>query len=98
MTRDPALDETLTETFPASDAPSALPNADGDALLRDEQVSKPSSVSVLLREPSPESFSKGAPSTGDPIATAASAKLGGKKGQGPTAALAFLAFLAMWFV
>ena len=24
--------------------------------------------------------------------------LGGKKGQGPTATLAFLAFLAMWFV
>lgn len=30
--RDAALDETLAETFPASDAPSTLPNPDDDAL------------------------------------------------------------------
>ena len=41
--RDAALDETLAETFPASDAPSTLPNPDDDALLRDEQDSRPSS-------------------------------------------------------
>lgn len=42
--REAALDETLAETFPASDAPSTLPNPDDDAFLRDEQDSSPSSV------------------------------------------------------
>jgi hypothetical protein len=41
--REAALDETLAETFPASDAPSTLPNPDDDTLLRDEQDSSPSS-------------------------------------------------------
>jgi hypothetical protein len=41
--REAALDETLAETFPASDAPSTLPDPDDDALLRDEQDSGPSS-------------------------------------------------------
>lgn len=41
--REAALDETLAETFPASDAPSTLPNPDDDALLRDGQDSSPSS-------------------------------------------------------
>ena len=31
--REAALDEALAGTFPASDAPSALPNPDDDALL-----------------------------------------------------------------
>jgi hypothetical protein len=31
--REAALDETLAETFPASDAPSTLPNPDDDALF-----------------------------------------------------------------
>lgn len=43
--REAALDETLAETFPASDAPSTLPNPDDDALLRDEQDSRPSGPS-----------------------------------------------------
>ena len=34
--REAALDETLAETFPASDAPSTLPNPDDDTLV-DEQ-------------------------------------------------------------
>lgn len=29
--RERALDETLAETFPASDAPSTIPNPDDDA-------------------------------------------------------------------
>ncbi len=33
--RDAALDETLAESFPASDAPSSLPNPDDDSLLED---------------------------------------------------------------
>jgi hypothetical protein len=37
--RDAALDETLAETFPASDAPSTVPNPDDDDLLRDKQDS-----------------------------------------------------------
>jgi hypothetical protein len=35
--REAALDETLAETFPASDAPSTLPNPDDDTLV-DEQT------------------------------------------------------------
>jgi hypothetical protein len=41
--RQAALDETLAETFLASDAPSTLPNPDDDALPRDEQDSGPGS-------------------------------------------------------
>jgi hypothetical protein len=39
--REAALDETLAETFPASDAPSTLPNPDDDALLHDEAKVRP---------------------------------------------------------
>jgi hypothetical protein len=36
--RDAALDETIAETFPASDAPSSIPNPDNDdALPPDER-------------------------------------------------------------
>lgn len=35
--REAALDRTLENTFPASDAPSTLPNPDNDALLAEEQ-------------------------------------------------------------
>jgi hypothetical protein len=31
--RDAGLDETLKQTFPASDAPSTIPNPDKDELL-----------------------------------------------------------------
>jgi len=41
--RDAALDETLAESFPASDAPSTLPNPDDDTLQHDEQDSAPGS-------------------------------------------------------
>jgi hypothetical protein len=48
--REAALDETLAESFPASDASSTLPNPDDDELLdneaatkRDEQVPGPGS-------------------------------------------------------
>ena len=33
--REAALDETLAETFPASDAPSTLPNPDDDTLAHE---------------------------------------------------------------
>ena len=36
--REAALDETLAATFPASDAPSTLPNPDDDTLLRETDV------------------------------------------------------------
>jgi hypothetical protein len=36
--REAALDETLAETFPASDPPSTIPNPDEDDLLEDEPV------------------------------------------------------------
>ena len=36
--REAALDETLAATFPASDAPSTLPNPDDDNLLRETDV------------------------------------------------------------
>ena len=35
--REAALDETLAETFPASDPPSTLPNPDDDAVLRKDE-------------------------------------------------------------
>jgi len=31
--REAALDETIAETFPASDPPSTLPNPDDDSLM-----------------------------------------------------------------
>jgi hypothetical protein len=34
--RDAALDETIAETFPASDAPSSIPNPDNDDALPPE--------------------------------------------------------------
>ena len=34
--REAALDETLAETFPASDAPSTLPNPDDDTLAGEQ--------------------------------------------------------------
>jgi hypothetical protein len=37
--REAALDETLAETFPASDAPSSLPNPDDDTLAQDDTES-----------------------------------------------------------
>jgi hypothetical protein len=33
--REAALDETLADTFPASDPPSSIPNPDDDAVLED---------------------------------------------------------------
>lgn len=33
--REAALDETLAETFPASDPPSTIPNPDEDEVLED---------------------------------------------------------------
>lgn len=38
--REAALDETLAETFPASDPPSTLPNPDDDSLDEGEQKTK----------------------------------------------------------
>jgi hypothetical protein len=35
--REAALDRTLAESFPASDAPSSVPNPDDDTLLRDDR-------------------------------------------------------------
>jgi hypothetical protein len=37
--REAALDETLEESFPASDAPSTLPNPDDDSLIDDRSPS-----------------------------------------------------------
>jgi hypothetical protein len=34
--REAALDETLAETFPASDPPSTIPNPDDDELIEGE--------------------------------------------------------------
>ena len=33
--REAALDETIAESFPASDPPSTIPNPDDDELLKD---------------------------------------------------------------
>jgi hypothetical protein len=41
--REAALDETLADTFPASDAPSTLPNPDDDSLLPPPRSQEPSS-------------------------------------------------------
>jgi hypothetical protein len=35
--REAALDETLAETFPASDPPSSIPNPDDDDALEDKR-------------------------------------------------------------
>jgi hypothetical protein len=35
--RDAALDETIEQTFPASDPPSSIPNPDDDDLLPDSE-------------------------------------------------------------
>ena len=45
--RDAALDETLAETFPASDPPSTLPNPDNDAPTRDEHDEHGASKEVV---------------------------------------------------
>jgi hypothetical protein len=34
--REAALDETLADTFPASDPPSTIPNPDDDQVLEDQ--------------------------------------------------------------
>jgi len=34
--REAALDETIAESFPASDAPSSIPNPDDDDALEDK--------------------------------------------------------------
>jgi hypothetical protein len=34
--REAALDETIAESFPASDAPSTIPNPDDDGVLEDQ--------------------------------------------------------------
>jgi hypothetical protein len=47
------LDETLAETFPASDARSTLPNPDDDGRLCDEQDSRPSGGPSLVDENKP---------------------------------------------
>lgn len=39
--REAALDETLAETFPASDPPSTLPNPDDDALVEGDDDTRP---------------------------------------------------------
>ena len=35
--RDAALDETIEQTFPASDPPSSIPNPDDDDLLPEQE-------------------------------------------------------------
>jgi hypothetical protein len=35
--REAALDETIAETFPASDPPSTIPNPDNDDLLEQDE-------------------------------------------------------------
>ena len=39
--REAALDQTIADSFPASDAPSSLPNPDDDEQLPDDVDSKP---------------------------------------------------------
>jgi hypothetical protein len=36
--REAALDETLADTFPASDPPSSIPNPDDDEVLEEDDV------------------------------------------------------------
>jgi hypothetical protein len=35
--REAALDETIAETFPASDPPSTIPNPDDDEVVQEDQ-------------------------------------------------------------
>lgn len=39
--REAALDKTIEDTFPASDAPSSLPNPDDDELVAEDVDSEP---------------------------------------------------------
>jgi hypothetical protein len=39
--REAALDKTIEDTFPASDAPSSLPNPDDDELVSEDVDSEP---------------------------------------------------------
>jgi hypothetical protein len=39
--REAALDETIADTFPASDPPSTLPNPDDDSVLEDRGEEMP---------------------------------------------------------
>jgi hypothetical protein len=36
--REAALDETIAESFPASDPPSTIPNPDDDEVLEDQKA------------------------------------------------------------
>jgi hypothetical protein len=36
--REAALDETIADSFPASDPPSTIPNPDDDAVLEDQKA------------------------------------------------------------
>ena len=45
--REAALDETIAETFPASDPPSTLPNPDDDSLM--DEASVPTAESEEIR-------------------------------------------------
>lgn len=48
--REAALDETLAETFPASDPPSTLPNPDDDAFVgADGEAGSPQRRPAQLR-------------------------------------------------
>jgi len=49
--REAALDETLAETFPASDAPSTVPNPDDDSVLDPEKPSGEASSTVRAGAP-----------------------------------------------
>ena len=44
--RDAALDETLAETFPASDPPSTLPNPDNDEAISETDTDAEQESSV----------------------------------------------------
>jgi hypothetical protein len=55
--REAALDETIAESFPASDPPSTIPNPDGDAAVPAEPPAKDAS----------EHGSRGAAGPLDPI-------------------------------
>jgi hypothetical protein len=46
--RDAALDETIEESFPASDPPSTVPNPDDDALEEQKRKEKQADTSRKL--------------------------------------------------
>jgi hypothetical protein len=48
--RDAALDETLAESFPASDPPSTLPNPDDDTLISEDGQPRPRSPEAEPRQ------------------------------------------------